>query len=192
MRFSTALWREGKEWPDALGCAIRFRSRDEASVDADPHDQDLLFATIRSPWTTPLGPVGTHVHDFLANTYFATAPFDVPGVGRAKWRLVRERDAGARTDDRDRDADRGKRLVHAIHRGEATLHLEVRRTFHAGWSPVARVVLVGIADVDEDRLRFSPFRTGRGVRPRGFVHALRQGAYAASQAAGHARRRVHP
>ncbi len=185
VRFSTAIWREGKEWPDVLGCAIRFRSRDEASADPEPDDQDLLFATIRSPWTTFLGPVGTHVHDFLANMYFATAPFDVPGVGRAKWRLVHEREAGAGTDDGDGAVDRRERLVRAIHRGAATLRLEVRCTFHAGWSPVARVVLVGVADVDQDRLRFSPFRSGRGVRPRGFVHALRKGAYAASQATGH-------
>lgn len=182
VRFSTALWKRGKEWPDALGCAIRLRARPEPSAEPDARDQDLLFATIRSPLTTPLGPVGTHVHDFLANVYYATAPFDVRSFGRAKLRLVPE----VRSNGRDGGADRGERLVRAVARGDATLRLELRRTFHRAWTPIARVVLEEVVLVDQDRLRFSPFRAGRGIEPRGFVHALRRGAYAASQAAGHA------
>jgi len=177
VRFSTALWKHGKEWPDALGCAIRFRSTAAPSAEPEPGDQDLLFATIRTPLATPFAPVGTHVHDFLANTYFATAPFDVRGVGRAKWRVVPERIGASR--ERDRDA----RLLGAVERGDAALRLELRRTFRRAWTPVARVVLEHAADVDQARLRFWPFRAGRGIRPRGFVHALRRGAYAASQAA---------
>jgi hypothetical protein len=51
---------------------------------------------------------------------------------------------------------------------------------------VARIHLLEAVDVDQDLLRFSPFRAGRGIVPRGFVHALRRGAYTASRAMGHA------
>ena len=184
VRFSTALWRRGKEWPDALGCAIRFRSSDEPSTQPDPGDQDLLLATIRTPIATPLGPVGTHVHDFLANRYFGTAPFDVLGVGRAKWRLVGEGE-GEPVPSPNELGDRGRRLAESVARGSATLRLELRRTWRPRYEPVARVSLESVAVVDQDRLRFSPFLAGRGIEPRGFVHALRRGAYAASRRFGH-------
>jgi hypothetical protein len=60
-------------------------------------------------------------------------------------------------------------------------------TWHRGYAAVARLALLSVEDVEQDHLRFSPFRTGRGVVPRGFVHALRRGAYAASQNLGHPR-----
>lgn len=184
VRFSTALWRRGKEWPDALGCAIRFRHTDDPSSDPEVGDQDLLFATIRTPLATPLGPVGTHVHDFLANTYFATAPFDVPAVGRVRWRLIPE---PRMSTEAMPGADRGQRLRAAVASGDATLRLELRRTWHPGYTPVARIRLFAPVEVDQDRLRFSPFRNGRGIVPRGFVNALRHGAYAASRVMGHDR-----
>jgi hypothetical protein len=180
VRFSTALWRKGREWPDALGCAIRLRDDETPGVVPGPGDQDLLFATIRTPSATALGPVGTHVHDFLANTYFATAPFDLSGVGRVKWRLVPERRSPPR-------GDRGRSLQAAVARGQAAMRLELRRTWRARYVAVARVVLLEVVELDQDALRFSPFRAGRGIVPRGLVHALRRGAYAASQQFGHER-----
>jgi len=182
VRFSSALWPQRREWPDALGCAIRFRATAIASAQPEAGDQDLLFATIRSPFTLPLAPWGTHVHDYLANTYYATSPFDVAGAGRVKWRIVPAHHGvghGTRV-ERLRDA-----LVH----GEAQLRLELRRTFHPAWLPVALITLVRPIAIDQDELRFSPFRNGRGITPRGFVHALRRFVYPASQtargAAGH-------
>jgi hypothetical protein len=176
VRFSTALWRHEREWPDALGCAVRFRSAAVASAEPAEDDQDLLFATIRSPFTLPFAPWGTYVHDYLRNTYFATAPFEVDGVGRAKLRLVPEHPAGE-------SGTRVERLRRALDHGEARLRLEVRRTFHRTWCPVARIVLLRPIAVDQAKLRFSPFRDGRGIAPRGFVHALRRAVYPASQAA---------
>ena len=75
IRLSTAWWRGGKEWIDALGLAMRLGR--EPSVEAHEGDQDLLFATIRRPWTTLLAPLTTEQHDFLANDYYAVSPFDV-------------------------------------------------------------------------------------------------------------------
>ncbi len=184
VRFSTALWRRGKEWPDALGCAIRFRAKDEPSSEPDDGDQDLLLATIRTPLATPLGPVGTHVHDFLANRYFGTAPFDVRGIGRGKWRVVAERALEPTVKD---TRERGRRLAGDVARGDAALRLELRRTWRRRYVPVVRIRLLSVVPVDQERLRFSPFRAGRGIAPRGFVHALRRGAYAASDLFGRSR-----
>ena len=76
-RLSSALWKGDKEWIDNLGLALRFGD-----------DQDLLFATIRSPWTTVLAALRTKFHDFLANDFYAVSPFRVDGIGRVRWRLV--------------------------------------------------------------------------------------------------------
>jgi hypothetical protein len=172
-RLSTAWWRAGKEWLDALGIALRL-GRDPGA-EARAGDQDLLFATIRYPWTTPFAPLTTEQHDFLANDYYAVSPFDVAGVGRAKLRLVSSRPR------RLTAKKRADRLVQAVERGEAWLHLEIQTA--KAWEPVARVVLVEPAELDQERLRFSPFRDGKGISPRGFVHGLRRATYLLSQIA---------
>ena len=172
-RFSTALWRGGSEWMDALGVALRLGTEPSATPRAG--DQDLLFATIQHPWTMPVAPLTTEQHDFLANDYFAVAPFDVAGVGRGKLRLVagRPRRLQAR--------DRGQRLDEAVARGEASLRLEVRAARR--WEPVAEVRILERAEIDQEALRFSPFRDGKGLTPRGFVHGLRRATYLFSQLA---------
>ncbi|HEY2027820.1 MAG TPA: hypothetical protein VGH20_01310 [Myxococcales bacterium] len=172
-RLSTALWRSGREWPDALGVALRIGR--EPGVEARRGDQDLLFATIRFPWTMPFSPLSTRQHDYLANDYFAVAPFEVEGVGRAKLRLRGHRPSGLR------GHDRGAKLQEAIDRGEAVFRFEL---FVKGrWEPVAAVRLLKRIEVDQAALRFWPERTGRGFVPRGFVEAMRRGTYFLSQAA---------
>ncbi len=182
VRFSSALWKGRRELLDALGCAVRFRHAREPSSEPGEGDQDLLFATIRHPWTTLLAPLTTDVHDFLANDYYAVSPFDVPGLGRARLRLRAERRAEVT------DAPRAERLFAAVARGGVRLHLEARAAGERAWRPVAVVTLREAVDVDQERLAFSPFRAGRGFVPRGFVHALRRGVYALSQRARGARR----
>jgi len=164
-RFSAALWRGRLERLDVLGVALRFGD-----------DQDLLLATIRSPFTMPLAPLTTDTHDYFANDFWAVAPFDVAGVGRAKLRLVAEIRSPS-------DGARDARLIAAVERGDARWRLELRRVFRRGWDPVARISLDEIADLDQAALRFDPFRAGRGIAPRGLVHAIRPSAYAASQRA---------
>lgn len=177
LRFSNALWKSGWEHLDVLGLAVRFRRAAEASVEPAAGDQDLLFATIRRPWTMPFAPFTTRAHDFLANRYFAVSPFDAPGLGRCYLRL-RPLHAG-----RSRGADRAARLRDAVARGEVRLQLEARRSLRLRWVPVAVVHVREPADVDQEALAFWPFRAGRGVVPRGLVHGLRRGVYALSQRA---------
>jgi len=175
VRFSSALWKGPQERIDALGCALRLRRTADPSPVADADDQDLLFATIRRPWTTALAPLTTDVHDFLGNDYYAVSPFDVPGVGRGYLRLRPTAPSGAPHEPR------AQRLRAAVARGDAGMQLEVRRAWHRRWVPVALVTLRAPVDIDQDRLRFWPFRTGRGIVPRGAVHALRRGVYTLSQ-----------
>lgn len=198
VRLSGAWWKE-REWPDVLGCAIRFTRHGAADARARSGDQDLLFATIRRPWTMPFAPLSTRRHDYLENEYFAVAPFVTEVAGHRKvieWRLVpephasdgRERGARGGPDDEHAADDRDARLGRAVARGDARLVLEARpyrRVVdlfrHRTWQRVAVVALIEPVAIDEERLRFDAYRSGRGIRPTGFVQALRIAAYRASQ-----------
>lgn len=175
-RFSGALWRRGFEHLDVLGIGLRFRRAEAASPLPDADDQDLLFATIVSPFTMPASPFTTRAGDYFENHSWAVSPFDAPGGRRVKFRItpvVPPTDGGG---------TREERLLHAVEAGQAQLRLEVRGVFRMRWSPLATLTLTSRAELDQERLRFSPFQDGRGVRPRGLVHALRRAVYPASQA----------
>lgn len=170
LRFSSALWRDGRELPDVLGAAVRFDG-----------GQDLLFATIRFPWTMPFAPLATNFHSFLWNHYHAVSPFDVRDVGPVKLRLRAPRIGNASFQTRERH------FQQVVAEGRARFVLELRRlnvgTLSRHWQSVAQLVVRQPAEVDQEALRFSPFRVGAGIQPIGFVHALRLATYAASQAA---------
>lgn len=176
VRFSSALWRGGRALPDVLGAAIRFGW---APAQPGQAQQDLLLATIRHPFTLPLAPLGTNFLSFLWNHYHAVSPFDVDGVGRVKLRLRSPRLLNGL------ELSRAEHLREAVRDGRARFELQLRRLavnpLARHWEPVARLTLLGEFDADQAALRFSPFRAGAGIRPVGFVHALRLAAYAASQ-----------
>lgn len=177
VRLSSALWRRGHEWPDVLGAAIRFGSAEAAA----PAQQDLLLATIRFPWTMLFAPLATNFRSYLWNHYHAVSPFEVEGVGRVKMRLRSPRLGNVE------GSSRAEQLQSAVNSGLASYELQLRRlsvsVFARRWEPVVRVTLLAPLDVDQATLRFSPFRAGAGLRPVGFVHAIRLAAYAASQRA---------
>ena len=176
-RFSGALWRRGFEHLDVLGVALRFRHERITDAFALPGDQDLLFATIRSPFTMPFAPLTTDAHDFMANRYWAVSPFDAPLVGRVKFRL------SPRNPPRSSRLPRDEGLESIVASNLSSWDIEVRRTFTVSWTAVACLTLEGVATIDQATLRFSPFRCGRGIVPRRLVHAIRRATYAASQAA---------
>jgi hypothetical protein len=166
-RCSAALWKKPLEHFDVLGIALRFM----------PDDQDLLFATIISPLTMPLSPLTTNAHDFMANRYWAVAPFALRSGRRVKLRLVPiER-------RRDGEGPRNTRLRHDVKNNEAALMLQARRTLHRTWESVALIRFDRERHLDQNALRFDPFKAGRGIEPVGLVHAIRRAAYAASQRA---------
>ena len=180
MRWSSAWWKHG-ERHDVLGCALRF-TQGPIGIEPQPHDQDLLLATIQRPWTMALSPLTTRQHDFLGNHYFTVSPFDAPPLGRVEWRLS---PPGALYGGSDRRA----RLSRAIEAGAARVRLEwcpyagaLTRPQPDAFEPVVELAIARLVEVDQRRLRFDPFRSGRGITPVGFVHAMRRAAYGAGQA----------
>ncbi|MBM7113527.1 hypothetical protein [Archangium primigenium] len=178
VRLSTATWRGGKEWPDILGAAVRLLREPRITEQAHPGDQDLLFSTMRHMWTLLPAMFTTQVHDWLENDYFGIAPFEVDGGARLMLRLTTpRRSAPAR-------GTRVERLRHALTAGTALLTLEAR-SLEAGrpptWTPLADLFLREEVTLDPERLRFNPFLTGLGIRPTGFLHAMRPSAYRGSQ-----------
>jgi hypothetical protein len=177
VRCSGALWKQQLEHFDVLGMALRFR-RSARAFDhrALPGDRDLLFATIRSPFTMMFSPFTTNAHDFLANRFFAVAPFEVHGHDRVELRLVA-------IDPPKNQGIRADKLRAAALAGRCVWHLEAKKTLTRDWHPVARVTFDREYDVDQEALHFDAFRTGAGLQPVGVVHAIRKAVYAASQAA---------
>jgi len=175
LRFSGALWKHAESVPDVLGCAIRLRRNEAETPEAASDDQDLLFATIKRPWTMPFSPLTTHVHDYLANDYFAVSPFDA-GLSQPVYLRVRpeRRDTPA-------DGSRNERLAASVDRGDAVLHVEASDGPSGPWRPLNEIRLERAAEIDGEALRYAPFRDGRGLHPHGFLHALRRGVYAMSQ-----------
>ncbi|MBA3453634.1 MAG: hypothetical protein H0T42_11130 [Deltaproteobacteria bacterium] len=178
VRFSPALWRNGIEIFDVLGFALRIRPGDGPPLDHVPSlgDQDLLFATIRSPLTMLLSPFTTDASDFAGNTYWAVSPFSIGELRRLELRL-------RPVDPKHGNGTRVDRLRDNVRTGHAIWQLEARRTLTLTWHPVAHVVIEREVAVDQAALRFDPFRSGAGIEPVGLVHAIRRAAYAASQEA---------
>jgi hypothetical protein len=178
VRLSGALAKDEQQRFEVLGLGLRIGRRPIASVSPSDGDQDVLFATIVSPLTMPIAALSTRSDDFLANRYWGVAPFEVEGIGRVKLRLSPTMGASEPHAGRRRE-----KLAHAIALGRARFSLDVRHTLHTQWEPLAILELDALCDLDQEALRFDPFRTGRGIVPVGFVHAIRKYVYAAGQAA---------
>ena len=178
-RCSAALWRGGREHLDVLGFALRIRAGAGFALDEIAHegDQDLLFATIRSPFTMLLSPLFTDATDFVDNRYWAVSPFATAG-SRYELRLSPiDPPSHAPLPE-----PRASRLLAAVHARRAAWTLEARETWTLRWHPIARVTLDRAVTIDQATLQFDPFRAGLGLQPVGVVHAIRRAAYAASRA----------
>jgi hypothetical protein len=175
-RCSGALRRGGGESLDVLGIALRMHRGHKLAVHAVPTDQDLLFATIRSPFTMPLSPFTTHSHDFFANRYYAVAPFELEGLHRVELRLDP-------IDRSPRVGSRATKLDAAVAADKAHFELSARRTLTRTWHPIALISLTAPSTLDQTELRFDPYQCGAGIVPVGLVNAIRKRVYAASQAA---------
>lgn len=187
VRCAAALWRGGREHLDVLGFALRVRAGDGPTLDerAQPGDQDLLFATIRSPFTMLLSPLFTDATDFVDQRYWAVSPF--AHDGRRYELRVSPVDPPRRPVLRQ---PRASRLLAAVHAHRAIWRLEVRETWTLRWHPIAQISLDRPVTIDQAALAFDPFRAGLGLEPVGLVHAIRRAAYAASRA-GRADDRPH-
>jgi hypothetical protein len=176
VRFSGGWWKT-REWPDVLGCALRFSAYDTLGRGPAADDQDLLLATIRNPLTTLLAPLSTRVSDFLLNDYFGVSPFRVEPLGRVMLRLSPLRAAPAAE-------TRAERLRRALDHGPIALELQLRPARLGGrYRALAQIELTALCDHDPGTLHFDPFASGRGLVPVGIVHGMRALSYAASRRA---------
>lgn len=173
-RFSGGAWKHARPWPDVLGIALRFHSG--TPHPGQPADQDLLLITSRALWRLPIAVWRTDTRDFLRNTYYAGPPFETSDACALLLRLTPE---WCECDG----ADRRERLRSAVDGGVAAATLEGGLRHSRAWSPLARLVFTSPLAIDQEALRFSPFRNGRGLTPRGFTHAVRKHAYVAAQRA---------
>ena len=175
-RCSGALWRRPRERFEVLGIALRFRPHTGPELDEHPAlgDQDLLFATVRSPWLLAVAPLLTDARDFLANRYWGAAPYAIHDHARVDLRLEPVEPPQLR-------GARDARLRDAVDQGRAVFWLEARRTLTLAWHAVARITFEHEVAIDQEALRFDAFRTGCGVVPVGTVHAMQRAVYAASQ-----------
>jgi hypothetical protein len=172
VRVSAGIW-QGIELPDVLGLSLRFHGG--AVADPPPPDaQDLLFVSASSLLTLPLAFITTDPHDYMANTYDALATFQIEdsarGRLRARWAAPPQG-----------TGSRAKRLSRAVAKRQAIVLIELCLEHQTEWHTLVRVRLIRPSRVDQTRLAFSPFQDGRGLRPTGFVQALRKGAYRAGQ-----------
>lgn len=180
VRTSAALW-SGREWPDLLGLSVRFFGRGGPGrrVATDRGLQDLLMVSASSLLGLPLSFALTDVHDVLANEYHGLVPFRVAGLGdgwiRAVW--LNTSPAGA---------TRGERLARAVEQKVASFRVEVRPDAEDRWLPLVAVALQERVTIGPE-LHFQPFRDDAGLRPTGFVEALRVGTYITGQASRGAR-----
>lgn len=165
VRFSGGFWRR-IDAPEPLGCAVRFRGPRPLDVGTDLADQDLIFAT-RS----------LDQRDYLRHPYRAAGTFDAPGHQGVKLRLVPVSGIV------HPGADRRERLLKTLREADASLRLELRDRGEREWRPVCEIRLRSELDLDQDRLGFSPWRTGQGIEPRGALDAIRTVVYAAGQVA---------
>lgn len=170
VRFSSALWKN-KIWPDVLGLTCRFSKEKNFSYSPANDDQDLLFASFKHPWQTPVGPFLTSHRDFFANSFFAVSPFNYQDgiyifkITPHRYKVI--------------DKRRPQKLHENI-KSHAVWRLWMKKGKEC-WKEVADITLEEELLLDQEKLKFNPFLNGLQIYPRGFIHYLRIGAYRMSQ-----------
>lgn len=173
-RLSAGLFRRERIWPDLLGLALRFGT-DPTGPKPLVGEQDLLLATSRRLWSMPLDALRTNRRDYLRNVYHGMSVFEVERQPDTRLRVVP-------IDTDTLGVSREQRLRNAVAQGTARFRLEVATADAPHrWEPLVEVRLIRELDVDQNALRFSPFQTGAGLRPQGFIHFLRPATYGVSQ-----------
>lgn len=164
-RFTGAIWKHNQKLPDVLGISFRFSEKPVTTTTPLKSDQDLLFASFRLPVQTPIAPFMTKYHKFFLNTFYAISPFQTENdYGKFSLTIREKISEGSRMDN--------MRLNIKEH---ATLLLRFNG------EGVAEITLEEEKYLDQEELRFNPYRNGLGIYPRGLVHSLRIFVYPMSQ-----------
>ncbi len=171
-RLSSGWWKE-KEWPDALGIALRFSEEPITGVHPKARDQDLLLVSFSSPLQLPIAPLLTRFKNFMSNDYFGVAPFEFRDEV-VKFKLAPKRRV-------QRSGTRREKFLQDMSSGTAEFTLYKKALQAESWEPVADLKFGDVLNLDQEALRFFPFHAGLGIRPRGFLQYLRIGTYQLSQ-----------
>jgi hypothetical protein len=159
MRFSSAWWKH-KQWLDVLGVSIRFGDK-----------QDLLFASFKHPWQTPVGPFLTKYKSYFQNSYFVVSPFSFKHE-RVIFRLTPYKFESCKG---SREEELQKNIME-----KAVWKLWIKKDKDP-WLACADIQLEQELQVDQKKLRFNPFLNGLEIYPKGFIHHLRIGVYQLGQ-----------
>jgi hypothetical protein len=144
------------------------------SVHPGASDRDLLFASFRRPWELFLSPFFTDHRNYLTNSYYAISPF-VLNDGK-KMEFMIDPGRGSHS-----GGTREEKLMGDVILGKVVLRLLMKETKQEAWKMVGRILVTEESSLDQEALRFHPFQCGPEMRPYGFLHHLRRGAYQMSQ-----------
>lgn len=177
VRFSGGLFKQSGQAvrTDSLGLGVRFHGQPGPCSTNERGGQDLFLVSFHSFGAIAHDIKATNPHDYLANTYWAIAPYEVKGFGRVSLRITATGGGALGT-------SRAERLEDAVRAGAASLRLEMAPWGTNDYQPLADVRLDSRVDL-EDELRLTPHAAGRGLRPTGFLQGLRVFPYAASHLA---------
>lgn len=177
VRFSGGIFKQKGQVArtDSLGLGVRFHGQPGLCATNAPGGQDLFLVSFHSFKAMAHDIKATNSHDYLANTYWAIAPYEVEGLGRVSLRITAFGAGGM-------GVARDERLEDAVRAGAASLRLEMAPWGTNDYQPLADVRLDSRVEL-EDELRLTPRASGRGLRPTGFLQGLRVFPYAASHLA---------
>lgn len=164
VRFSSALWKN-KVWPDVLGITLRFSQKKQFDFSPAKGDQDLLFASFPHPWQMPIGIFLTNFRNFFENDYFAVSPFNLNNRKVIFRITLTSHFEGTRSEIVERNIISHSGIKLWLKEGKSE------------WIHIAQITLQEELSLDQERLKFNPFLDGLGIRPIGFIHHLRIGAY---------------
>jgi hypothetical protein len=177
VRFSGGIFKQKGQAArtDSLGLGVRFHGQPGPCATNAPGGQDLFLVSFHSFKAMAHDIKATNPHDYLANSYWAIAPYEVEGLGRVSLRITASGAGGM-------GAARDERLEDAVRAGAASLRLEMAPWGTNDYQPLAEVRLDSRVEL-EDELRLTPHAAGHGLRPIGFFQGLRVFPYAASHLA---------
>lgn len=176
-RLSPGVWRGDKGLlPDVLGFSIRFGADPAENWAPGERTQDLLLVTTKRLLTLPLAMLSTNQRDFLGNSYYGGAPFQINGKPNLRLRLV------PLTQTEPVAGDRFAKLRKAVADGDVSFRLDIVSDRDPSLSsPLIEIGLTEEVQINEEELEFWPFNTGQDIVPMGFVQFTRPVPYLLSQ-----------
>jgi hypothetical protein len=182
VRFSTGTSiRERTILPNVHGISIRFGGDRNNNFEPRDDAQDLLLMSAKSLLMLGKGAILTDQESFAANVYHGGAPFEVAEQPNMLLRLV------PMTHVDTSGTDVYQNIRQAVQDDNVIFRLDTAAMSQPNkWYPLVEIRLMSEVLVDDSKLEFFPFRTGRGLIPQGFTQFTRQIPYLLSQYARNA------